>query len=265
MSAARRRARSLASPGTRRQATSRSLQKITEAQAPAQPPPPWGPPPPPPLPPGPPTVCPPNTGSIGISIKDAALYTNDPTVELTITAPAGATGLRVSNDGGFAAAKTRSIRRGAYSWHLRSSGPERLPRTGLCPLRRRVRRRRPDLHRRHHPRRNPAARRERRASPPPLRRLARLRAQGHGSSPAFMLVTTFLGSRGCSSLVCAATRLVGRSSPAESVVFRAVETTDLGARPRPSRERLHVAISHQAASRGHGCRGAILARLVDAE
>ena len=105
------------------------LQKITEAQAPAQPPPPWGPPPPPPLPPGPPTVCPPNTGSIGISIKDAALYTNDPTVELTITAPAGATGLRVSNDGGFAAAKTRSIRRGAYSWHLRSSGPERLPRT----------------------------------------------------------------------------------------------------------------------------------------
>ena len=110
------------------------LQKLTEADAPKppQPSPPTYTPPPPawtPPPPGQPG-CQPNSGSVGATINKASLYTNEPRVRLAITAPAGASSVRISNDGGFAGADSRPLEAdGMYGWKLRSSGPERLPRT----------------------------------------------------------------------------------------------------------------------------------------
>jgi hypothetical protein len=67
---------------------------------------------------------------IGVSIENAATYTNSPKVQLTVRAPDGATRVRISNDGGFES--FRSIARNdreKYRFKLASSGPERLPKT----------------------------------------------------------------------------------------------------------------------------------------
>lgn len=70
-------------------------------------------------------------GDVGVTINDAAIATNSAGVTLTIHEPAGATAVKISNDGGFgAAAQTRAIRGDdTYTWTLRSSGAERLPKT----------------------------------------------------------------------------------------------------------------------------------------
>jgi hypothetical protein len=64
-------------------------------------------------------------GNQGMTINDGALYTNDPEVTLSIDAPRGVSSLRVSNDGGFRAARTFPLR-STIRWHLAESGPERL-------------------------------------------------------------------------------------------------------------------------------------------
>jgi hypothetical protein len=90
------------------------LQKITEDQGPTPPPP---------------ATCKPPQSEIGVTINNAALYTNKPDVELTIVAPDQTTNVRLSNDGGFGSATTRTVQSGTYDWTLNSSGPERLPKT----------------------------------------------------------------------------------------------------------------------------------------
>jgi hypothetical protein len=65
-----------------------------------------------------------------VSINRAAKYTNHPGVELTIAAPDTATGVVVSNDGGFAHPRTMAPSASrTYPWTLRSTGRERLPKT----------------------------------------------------------------------------------------------------------------------------------------
>jgi sugar lactone lactonase YvrE len=68
------------------------------------------------------------TGRIGVSIEDGGLFTNDPRVAVDIAAPAGATRVTLSNDGGFKNAKSFTVR-STLNWTLASSGPERLPKT----------------------------------------------------------------------------------------------------------------------------------------
>jgi hypothetical protein len=63
-----------------------------------------------------------------MTIDDGALYTNDPHVELSVVAPSWAHSLRVSNDGGFGAAKTFPVTK-TIAWRLAESGQERLPKT----------------------------------------------------------------------------------------------------------------------------------------
>ncbi len=68
------------------------------------------------------------TRVLGVSINDGDLYTNDPDVELDLTGPRWATDMRVSNDGGFKGADSRGYKT-TIDWKLRSSGPERLPKS----------------------------------------------------------------------------------------------------------------------------------------
>jgi len=70
----------------------------------------------------------PPSGEPGVSINDAAQFTNDPNVLLWPVWPAGATAIRVSNDGGFRRAQTLSLGE-TVAWALDSSGEERLPKT----------------------------------------------------------------------------------------------------------------------------------------
>lgn len=79
------------------------------------------PPPPPPPPPG---------ARVGVTIGDAATFTGSTAVTLTITPLPGATGVLLSNDGGFGGAVERPVSGDShYSWTLVSSGAERLPKT----------------------------------------------------------------------------------------------------------------------------------------
>jgi hypothetical protein len=67
---------------------------------------------------------------VGVSINEAALYTNDPLVRLLLRPPQGATGVLVSNDGGFSGASSSPINgEETHSWTLASTGAERLPKT----------------------------------------------------------------------------------------------------------------------------------------
>jgi len=70
----------------------------------------------------------PPTGEVGVSINDAEEYTNNPEVNLWPVWPAGATEMRISNDGGFRNAETGVLGE-KVAWTLRSSGDERLPKT----------------------------------------------------------------------------------------------------------------------------------------
>jgi DNA-binding beta-propeller fold protein YncE len=67
-------------------------------------------------------------GPLGVSINAGATYTNDPAVELTLSVPAWATQMFVSNDGGFVGASPIGPSE-VLNWTLSSSGPERLPKT----------------------------------------------------------------------------------------------------------------------------------------
>lgn len=70
------------------------------------------------------------TGTTGVSINAGAAFTTSPGVMLTIHEPAGATGVVISNDGGFATPTTSAISCGdTYSWTLTTTGAERLPKT----------------------------------------------------------------------------------------------------------------------------------------
>jgi hypothetical protein len=62
----------------------------------------------------------------GISINSGAQYTRTPEVTLLVKAPASATSILVSNDGGFLAPLTFPTAT-SVKWKLESSGPERLP------------------------------------------------------------------------------------------------------------------------------------------
>lgn len=70
----------------------------------------------------------PGAGLVGVSINDAAIFTNDPVVKLKVSWPALASDLAVSNDGGFATSSNFPLpSNGIVEWTLSSSGPERLP------------------------------------------------------------------------------------------------------------------------------------------
>lgn len=112
--------------------------RVHVASLPEPPPPP--PPPaddPPPAEEAPATAVPsmaqgtatpaPPPGRVGVSINDGALYARRPAVQLSVVWPRGATGVLVSNDGGFANAREFPVQ-ARIPWTLRSSGPEREPR-----------------------------------------------------------------------------------------------------------------------------------------
>jgi hypothetical protein len=69
-------------------------------------------------------------GTTGVSINAAAQFTNSLGVMLTIHEPAGATGVVISNDGGFATPTTSPIACGdTYAWTLASANTGRVPKT----------------------------------------------------------------------------------------------------------------------------------------
>jgi hypothetical protein len=84
-----------------------------------------------------PVIAPPCTSTgrrdrqpVGVSIAAGARYTNDPKLQLTIVPPDGATGVTISNDGGFKQPVASAVDPARhYAWALDSSGPERLPKT----------------------------------------------------------------------------------------------------------------------------------------
>lgn len=70
------------------------------------------------------------TATTGVSINAAASFTISPVVTLTIHEPSGATGVVISNDGGFATPMTSAVAcDDQYLWTLTSTGAERLPKT----------------------------------------------------------------------------------------------------------------------------------------
>lgn len=70
----------------------------------------------------------PPPGPVGVSIDGGAQFTNDPSVDVTVRWPSFASDLMISNDGGFAPFKQLRVDP-KIRWRLRSSGPERLPKT----------------------------------------------------------------------------------------------------------------------------------------
>lgn len=70
----------------------------------------------------------PPAGPVGASIEDGAQFTNDPHVMVWLRWPDFTRRATVSNDGGFADAQVFPVAR-QIPWTLRSSGPERLPKT----------------------------------------------------------------------------------------------------------------------------------------
>jgi hypothetical protein len=79
-----------------------------------------------------PQIAPPLGGGVAsVTINAAAVFTRSPSVVLTIRAPSSATAVRISNDGGFAGATTKTLDDAVtqHHWTLASSGSERLPKT----------------------------------------------------------------------------------------------------------------------------------------
>ena len=70
----------------------------------------------------------PPEGDVGVSIDGGAQYTNDPNVKLDLVWPGMTATARISNDGGFRAAKNLAVAP-MVRWVLDSSGAERLPKT----------------------------------------------------------------------------------------------------------------------------------------
>lgn len=70
----------------------------------------------------------PPPGPVGVSINGGDQYTNSPRVEVRVRWPRYASDLWLSNDGGFDPFVQQPVEEG-ISWRLRSSGPERLPKT----------------------------------------------------------------------------------------------------------------------------------------
>jgi hypothetical protein len=70
----------------------------------------------------------PPEGAVGISINDGDQFTNDPQVQLHVVWPQFAQQVVLSNDGGFAHARTAQVD-ATIPWRLQESGPERLPKT----------------------------------------------------------------------------------------------------------------------------------------
>jgi len=64
----------------------------------------------------------------GITINDAALFTNQTAVTLTLTAPAGTTEMQISNDGGFGGAPWQSFV-SPKPWTITAYGSNVIPRT----------------------------------------------------------------------------------------------------------------------------------------
>jgi hypothetical protein len=68
--------------------------------------------------------------AVGVSINEGALFTNSPLVRLRLRPLEHATGVLVSNDGGFSGATSAPITgEQTLAWRLASSGRERLQRT----------------------------------------------------------------------------------------------------------------------------------------
>jgi hypothetical protein len=68
---------------------------------------------------------------VGITINNAAEFTNSRKVTVTATGPTGSTQVIISNDGGFGASETFDLTDGTadISWTLVASRDERLPKT----------------------------------------------------------------------------------------------------------------------------------------
>lgn len=64
----------------------------------------------------------------GISVNCGATFTNSPQVTICVNPPAGAREVTLSNDGGFAGARTVPVA-ARMSWTLDESGPVRIPKT----------------------------------------------------------------------------------------------------------------------------------------
>jgi len=74
-----------------------------------------------------PATC---NGPVGASINGADGYTNDADVTVTVHAPAGASQVLLSNDGGFTTAVAKPlVGTCKYAFTLKASGSERLPKT----------------------------------------------------------------------------------------------------------------------------------------
>ena len=67
-------------------------------------------------------------GPVGVSVDAGARFTNDPRVTLSLVHPPGATQALISNDGGFAGARTVPVAR-TIDATLDATGAERLPKT----------------------------------------------------------------------------------------------------------------------------------------
>jgi hypothetical protein len=70
----------------------------------------------------------PPAGTVGVSIDGGADYTNTPKVQLSIVWPRLSLQVFVANDGGFGGASGQALV-ASIPWTLRSTGPERLPKT----------------------------------------------------------------------------------------------------------------------------------------
>ena len=69
----------------------------------------------------------PPAGQVGVSANDAAIFTNNPMVSLSLVWPAGARQVIISNDGSLSGSPSAVMAR--MPWLLATSGSERLPKT----------------------------------------------------------------------------------------------------------------------------------------